>query len=103
MWDKWLAALMKAHQQAPYRAMATDWCWGYHRLENTSKKGLFALLNDRKMNLIGSQRRLGAGIIFTSLTVCALIGPFSVSNACVNKYHTSTKGRGNVIGSFKML
>lgn len=31
MWDKWLAALMKAHQWAPYGAAAADWCSGHHR------------------------------------------------------------------------
>lgn len=48
MWDKWLAALMKAHQQAPRRAMTTDQCWGYHRLETLQKNGSSQLSNDSK-------------------------------------------------------
>jgi len=86
MWDKWLAALMEAHQRAPYSAMDTDWCWGHHCLETTSNLGLFALLKDSKINLIGSQRLLGTGIIFTSFTICALIGLFPMLNACFAQY-----------------
>lgn len=45
MWDKWLAALMKAHKQAPRRAMTTDECWGYHRPETLQNNGPSQLNN----------------------------------------------------------
>lgn len=38
MQDKWLAALMRAHQQAHFKAMDIDWCPHHHYQETASEK-----------------------------------------------------------------
>lgn len=76
MWDKWLAALMKAHQRAPYGAAAADWCSGHHRYFKI--RVLCSV--EQQHNELNCLAKAGCdtGIIFTSLTISAGIALVSV-------------------------